>query len=350
MLNLSARQHSAIYRLVQRVTQYASKWMKKDAAAHGSVEQQTADVGPLVSQGGHGRRLLIVYNPIAGRGRRHLLQAVIVALRMEGAEVIVRETELAGDAERLARDIEVRQVDAIIAAGGDGTVNEVINGLLSREEGDRVPALGVIPLGTTNVLALELALPLSVQSLAKTLAWDAPRSIYIGMANSRLFSLMVGVGFDASIVGRLNPALKRRIGKAAYVLQTLREIIDCPPRYYSVELNDGQTFDAVSVIIANGRYYGGHFSFARDACVERADLEVCLFLRQGRWSALLYALGLVTGLISYAPGYRIIRASKVVVRGQASDPVQGDGDVLTRLPLTVGICERPLSVIAPRAC
>src|SRR5258706_13445219 len=111
------------------------------------------------------RRLLLVFNPAAGRKRRPRYEAVLAALRAEGCAVTTVETEAPGHAERIARDISPHSFDAIVAAGGDGTINEIVNGL-----GDKPVALGLIPLGTANVLADELRIPRQPAAIARVLA------------------------------------------------------------------------------------------------------------------------------------------------------------------------------------
>jgi diacylglycerol kinase (ATP) len=291
------------------------------------------------------RRFLVIYNPSAGRGRRSYLSAVLTALEREGAQVEVEKTSGPCDAERIARTCR-SEVDAVIAAGGDGTVNEVINGLLARGSVP-IPALGIIPIGTTNVLARDLGLRIRANTLARLLARGTPRAIYLGQANGCLFSLMCGIGFDARVVARVDLRLKRRIGKLAYVLQSLRELITYDPRQYSIIIDGTDTYPASGVVIAKSRFYGGGFQIAPRACVRKPELQVCLFTHGGRWSVALYILGVITGLVRHAPGYKVIQASRVRIAGYEGDPAQIDGDFRCVAPLEIGIYERPIDIIAP---
>jgi YegS/Rv2252/BmrU family lipid kinase len=289
--------------------------------------------------------MLVIYNPTSGRRRRERLSAVLAALQNEGAQVELRETARAGDAEEIARMCG-HDIDVVVAAGGDGTVNEVINGLLAREQGP-LPALGLIPIGTTNVLARDLGMPVKAAALGRLLAHGNAHSIYIGKSNGRFFSLMCGVGLDARVVDRTSLRLKKKVGKLAYVLQGLRELMAYVPRRYRVSIDDSKTFEASSVVVANSRFYGGEFQLAPEASLRKPELQVCLFQRDGRWSALLYLIGMATGHISRMPGYRTVPASKVLITEHYGDPAQLDGDSRGRVPLDVSLCERPLPVIAP---
>jgi diacylglycerol kinase (ATP) len=292
------------------------------------------------------RRLLVIHNPAAGRRRGALAAAVVAALRTEGAEVVVRETAARGDAERFARAAGP-DVNVVVAAGGDGTINEVINGLSSRSYAIAPPALGVIPLGTVNVLARELALPSDVPGIARLLAHGRTVPLHSGIANGRRFALMAGVGFDARVVRRVDPGLKRAIGRGAYALAVLRELIVHTTARYRVTIDEREAIEAASVIVAKSRLYGGPFELAAGASVRKPVLHVCLFRDGGRWNAVRYLAAVGLGRIARTDGFQIISASRITITGPPGEPVQGDGDTLGTLPLDILLAEQALSVIAP---
>lgn len=291
------------------------------------------------------RRLLVIYNPTAGQRQRQRLSAVLSELEKEGAEVQLQETASAGDAERAARDCG-SDVDALVVAGGDGTINEAINGLMVREP-SHLPALGIIPVGTTNVLSRDLRIPRQADALARLLAHGRTQDIRAGCANGRYFSLMCGVGMDAHIVNRTSLRLKKKIGKLAYVLQGLRELVVGVPRRYRVEIDGSEVVEASSIIVAKSRFYGGEFQLAPQAAIGKPELQVCLFLRGGLLSTLLYIIGMGTGHLDRMPGYRTVPAKTILITGHDGDPAQLDGDCRGSLPLEIGLGERSLSVIAP---
>ena len=198
----------------------------------------------------------------------------------------------------------------MVVAGGDGTINEAINGLMAREP-PHVPTLGIIPVGTTNVLSRDLRIPGSADALARLLAHGQTRDIHAGCANGRYFALMCGVGMDAHIVNRTSLRLKKRIGKLAYVLQGVRELLAGTPRRYRVEIDGSEVVEASSVIVAKSRYYGGEFQLAPQAAIGKPELQVCLFLRGGRLSTLLYIIGMGMGHLDRMPGYRTVAAKTV---------------------------------------
>ncbi len=291
------------------------------------------------------RSLLVIYNPIAGRRRGGLLARVSAALAAAGIDVRTAATGARGDAARLAR--EARETGTIAVAGGDGTINEAINGLAGGST-----RLALIPLGTANVLAAELGLPPDAAALARAAAGDTVRAIHLGEAalasGTRRFSMMAGVGFDAHVVANVPLGLKRAAGKLAYGWQTFIEWLRLRPRRYRVAA-DGKPYACASAILAKGRFYAGRFVAAPDAALDRASFELVLFEHGGRWAVLRYALALAFGRLHKAKGVRILRAREISIEGDAGEPVHADGDLIGTLPARFTIAPERLSVlVAPR--
>ncbi len=287
------------------------------------------------------RRVLVVFNPIAGRRRRGRYDAVIAALAARGCRVTIRETRGRGDAEAFAGTVLRDDFDVIAVAGGDGTINEVANGL-----GPSAPPLAVIPLGTANVLAAEIGLPVDPDLVARTIARAQPTMVNVGTVNGRRFLMMAGAGFDAHVVANVDPVMKRRFGKLAYVWQTFVQF----GRYRFPELRvtvDGTAYPAYSAVVANGHYYGGRFVCAPDARLTEPRLDVCLFTRPGRLNAARYAAALSLGFLPRLPDIRIIQGRHVTVGGPLGEPVQADGDLVSRLPADIALASDGIWVLCP---
>jgi diacylglycerol kinase (ATP) len=287
------------------------------------------------------RRLLVIYNPKAGPRRRQRFVAVCERLQALGCTLEVRETTCAGAARHLAAAIAPGDHDRVVVAGGDGTINEAVNGLRAD-----APPLAILPLGTANVLAAEIGLATDPDTIARAIAFGQPRPISLGRANGRRFVLMAGVGFDAHVVHGLHPGLKRRLGKGAYALGFAREWLRYPFPEFRVTV-DGTPLRAASVIVANARHYGGHYVAAPHASLEAPSFEVCLFTRGGRWPALAAGLALLRDRLPEAPGYAVVRGSEVEVAGPAGDPVQADGEIVAALDLQITIEPAALHLIFP---
>jgi diacylglycerol kinase family enzyme len=204
----------------------------------------------------------------------------------------------------------------------------------------------LVPLGTANVLAAEIGLATSPAVVARTIAQGASERAYVGLANGRCFTAMAGVGFDAHVVANVDLGLKRRIGKGAYVLESLRQLFRFRFPRYRVTV-DGRAFEAASVIVAKGHYYAGRYVCAPEARLDRPELHVCLFQRGGRWNAIRYAVALALGRLPKLPDFRIVRGSTVTIDGPPGEPVQGDGDIIAQLPARIEIAPRPLHLIVP---
>jgi YegS/Rv2252/BmrU family lipid kinase len=282
------------------------------------------------------RRLLVIHNPTAGRRRRRLA-GVLDALSRDGVAVDVAPTSHAGHATELAG--QCNGYDAVIAAGGDGTINEVANGIDGRP-------LGVIPLGTANVLAIELRYPRGAEATAALLARGETRRVQPGRIAGRRFVQMASAGFDARVVARLDLGLKRWLGKGAYVLTGGRELLAGKHQPICLRL-DGQAHEVGQVIIANGRYYGGRFVVAPAARPASPDFQVCLFLRSGPVALASYAGAIAIGRLAGRPDVRIATARELWLDGPAGEPVQIDGDPFGRLPGLVSVDPEPLWLIAP---
>ncbi len=290
-----------------------------------------------------GPGMVIVFNPVAGRRRAALLWRVLDVLVANGVRLDVAETRCAGDAACLAREAAGRGEKMVVAAGGDGTIAEVASGLLG--SGAR---LGVIPLGTANVLAHEMALPFAPRAVAAALAFGRTRLLWPGIARgadgSRLFVQMLGIGFDAHIVHRLRVPLKRAFGRGAYVLQTLHDAgsYSYPP--ITVRLDDEET-QAASIIVSKGRFYAGRHLLAPDAAPADPGFSVSLFRHGGAFAALLYGAALPLDLLGCAPGVRQVRARRIDVLGNTAIPVQADGDPAGYAPLSVMDAPGPIEIV-----
>ncbi len=294
--------------------------------------------------------MIIVFNPVAGRRRAQLLWRVLDVMMANGIHIELAETTRRGHAETIARTAAQAGKTLVVAAGGDGTIAEVANGLMGS-----TTRLGVIPLGTANVLAHEFNLPFAPAAVAAALAFGRTRPLWPGIcstaagavecqAASRLFVQMLGVGFDAHVVARLSIPLKRAIGRTAYALQTLREL----PRYDFAPIRlrvDGTEIEAASAIVSKGRLYAGGYTLAPDARPGEPGFSVTLFRHGGPWPALMYGAALPLDQLYRAPGVRHLRASRIDFIGNHAAPAQVDGDPAGHTPLSVVDAPGPIHVV-----
>jgi len=288
--------------------------------------------------------LCIIFNPTAGARRRARLYAALDVLYGLGVQFELMETSAPGDAEELAR-MAAQKDRIIVAAGGDGTIAEVAAGL----EGTSA-LLGILPLGTANVFALEMAVPLNPKEAARALLLGRSTSVYPGLlkrgnASDRLFIQMVGVGLDAVVVHRLPPGLKRAFGKTAYVLQTLRDLTWHPFNSFKVQV-DGKQLEPSGLVVTKGRFYAGHFEIAPMADPRETDFHVLSLYQHHAFDALKHAAALGLGMLPALSSMTLQRGHEIEVFG-ADLPVQADGDAAGSLPIRITPALKPLRVVVP---
>jgi len=289
-------------------------------------------------------RLTIIHNPVAG-GPRKRLRAVTEELSGRGCVLTCRETRGRGDAEAMAADIDPSACDRLVVAGGDGTVNEVVNGL-ARVAG--APPLSIVPMGTANVLAAEIGLTLLPRAIARAIVQGPVRDVSLGTVNGRRFVLMAGVGFDAAVVAGIDPALKRRFGKGAYVAASLARLAAGHFGRYTIGVN-GHSHEARSAVVAMAGHYGGPWIISHEAGLDRPEFRLCLFERGARIDVARYTLALMRGRLEKTNGFRTLAASSLTISGADGEPIQADGDIVARLPATVSILPGALRFVYPAA-
>lgn len=283
------------------------------------------------------QRFLLVSNARAGTRKSDITTQVVGELRRRGREVVSIE-DVAGD---VLNDSEALSAfDAVIAAGGDGTIRR----LLATEAGQAVP-IGIIPAGTGNVLAKEIGLRFSPFVIADVLIAGPELMARGGTVNGSPFLCMTGVGFDGHAVHALRHGLKQRIGKAAYLPAGLAALLRRQPQF-DVEIK-GKTFKASWLIATRSRFYAGQYLLAPNAKLNHPKFTVFLFQSTSRWLRFLQLMAIAFGSAATAPRTLVKEAGRITVSGHRSVAVQADGDAICFGPVEIG----PWSgarLIAPR--
>jgi len=287
--------------------------------------------------------MIVIFNPTAGRRRVAALWRVLDILAGSGVRIDVVATRAPGDATEFARTAAEAGEMMVVGAGGDGTIAEVAQGLAGTPA-----ALGIIPMGTANVLAHELGLPFAPRDIAGALARRRTRRIWPGNYSTpegaRLFVQMVGVGFDASVVHTLPRGLKRVIGRSAYVWQTISQLANYAFPRITLRI-DGETTEAGSVIVTKGRFYAGTYVLAPTADPAERGFRIALFDRGGPAATLMYGATLPSGLVGRMPGVRMVSGHEIEFVGNNRVPVQADGDPAGFTPIRVSDARAPLDVV-----
>ncbi|GJL77379.1 MAG: diacylglycerol kinase [Nitrospinaceae bacterium] len=271
-----------------------------------------------------------------------MLEESLKHLKEYGLQCDLHGTKGPHEAESaVQKAVHSQSYHAVVAAGGDGTINEVANGLL----GTDLP-LGIIPLGTVNVLAKELGYSLEPDQAARSIAFGPTQAVHVGNANGRAFLLMVGAGFDGRAVAGVSPTLKRSFGQAAYMIAGLKELFFKRPAKLVVDI-DGSRYQTSWVVISNSCFYGGKYLLAAETGLQSRGFEVSLVAGETRW-ALVRSLMEMALSRKTKPGWKqIAPVNRITVTASQDEPVQMDGDNFAVLPLTVTPAESPLQVIMP---
>jgi diacylglycerol kinase (ATP) len=296
------------------------------------------------------RNIALIYNPFAGGlggWRFSRLLDASKALGRYGAEVELLATKCPRSAGTLAARAIDDGADLIVVAGGDGSINEALEGMAGTDT-----PLAILPAGTANVLAREMRVPRNLPSAAAALLSYPVERVSTGLIqspdeNPRPFLLMAGAGLDAHVVYSLNIALKRRLGKMAYWLagfqhlgRTLEE--------FTVRV-DGREYEASFALISKVRNYGGDLEIAQEVTLLDDEFEVVLFHGRNSWRYVGYLAAVATRQIRLMKGITILRASEIELGRSRDDRVfvQVDGEFAGRLPARVEIVPATLSLAVP---
>jgi diacylglycerol kinase (ATP) len=289
--------------------------------------------------------IVLIANPAAKRCSERKIRKAVELLGSSDREVILRLTERRGDAEEMARREAEKGSSLIVASGGDGTFNEVINGIANTETG-----MAILPMGTTNVLAKELGIPENVEGAVRVALRMKTHTVSLGritllsgsLPTDRHFCLMAGIGFDGDTVRSVSTALKKRSGKGAYIMGGFKTLMTYSPEPLTFTVNE-EVCSGYFGIVGKASKYGGNFRVTPDARLENPDLYVCIMHGKKRMDLVRYALGILT---SRHLGFKDVtyrRASYVRVEGNAF--VQIDGDYIGRTPATITVAPNSLKLI-----
>jgi YegS/Rv2252/BmrU family lipid kinase len=296
-------------------------------------------------------RARIVANPVSGsmRGVDGLseLRATAIWLTEHGLPTEVAATARVGHAVELAREAVAAGREMVIAAGGDGTLNDVIQGLAGS-----TTALGVLPMGTVNVWAREIGIPLGAREAREVLLHGVRRQVDLGRAGPRYFLMMAGVGFDAEVVKRVERNWLKRVGlKMLDYIATAGSLgLTQQPAKLTLRIaGQRHKMNALMVVIGNTRLYGGAMQFTRRAVADDGLLDVVV-IGGGGWARRAGVfLRAFLRRPSLGPDARYERARSVRLESTPPLPVQVDGDIIGSLPMTFSVAPGALSVIVPRA-
>jgi diacylglycerol kinase (ATP) len=303
------------------------------------------------------RNALLIHNPNAGNGgggRRRMIEQARRILSLGGIEADLRETRAPGEATAMAHRASAEGRHLVIACGGDGTLNEIVNGLATQQNGHRVP-LALLPGGTANILAKEIGLPWNIPAAAEKLLHGEIKEIALGLATpvnepakARYFLSVAGGGPDGMIVYSIDLDLKARVGILAYWWQGAREIFRYTFPHFRVVTGEKQ-LDVSLVVVGRTKHYGGPFRITDEADLFADQFEIMGLTTKSGFRYLSYLPSLWAGKLRGTEGVHYWKAKSIVCEPLDANPVyaQIDGEPLARLPVEFKIVPRALKLLVP---
>jgi diacylglycerol kinase (ATP) len=296
---------------------------------------------------------MLIVNPTSGPWDiRRELPAVLEHLEDHGWRTLLYKTGRPGEATQYALQARDEELDAVFVAGGDGTINEVVNGLA-----ESPVALGVLPGGTGNVWAKELGLPtrsplhwLPLVDSVRSLVPGSQRRIDLGRANGRYFLQWAGLGLDAEVTYAMEPRTRtqRHLGTLTYVIAGLTTAASLVGTRTRILIDEERIYRrAILIVISNSQLYGGKVRIATDARLDDGLLDVNVFAGSGFGSAIRTALGVITGLHVRDPRHSFHRGGCIRVETDKPMAIHLDGEPFGSTPLECTVVPQALTVLIP---
>ena len=280
---------------------------------------------------------LVILNPAADSERALRKRTQVESL---ARDCVVCATTRTGEAELMARRGVEEGFEKIVAAGGDGTINEVVNGLAGASV-----MLGLLPIGTMNVFATELGLPVhDLEFCWSIVKGDSARSVDLPKANQKFFVQLAGVGLDAQVVKETSGQLKRNFGPLSYLISAAQIAARQPPRLF-IQSEDASIDEGSFVLVGNGRLYGGRFPFFKHAVIDDGLLDVIVFKRLGYLEIIKYLQDVIFSSDIRVPEIEYFQTRRVRVESNQTVPVEVDGEWVGNCPVEFTLHERSLRVL-----
>ncbi|CAO6132183.1 LCB5 Sphingosine kinase and enzymes related to eukaryotic diacylglycerol kinase [Candidatus Pelagibacterales bacterium] len=285
------------------------------------------------------KKICIIYNSKISLFNKFLLNRIVKILKKD-SHVETFATERIGHATLLCR-VHIKKFDIIVAAGGDGTINEIINGM------DDKTSLGIIPLGTANIGAYEANINKNPSKVAEIILSGKIKKIHIQEANNRKFFLMTGVGYDASVVETVqsNLLLKKTLGKLLFFIISIAKLIYFK-KYELRILANNKIYLANWVIVTNAKHYGGSFQLTKDTDIFEKRLITYLFINLSRFDVIknLFKIIKKRNLEENNKVIKII-SDDIFINSKSKVPIQCDGEFIGNLPLQIKNSKKTINLL-----
>ena len=286
---------------------------------------------------------IIIGNPIAGSGKaRNRILPLAELLKKRGHEVEIFWTHGPGDALSKARSLTGFQ-GPIIVAGGDGTFNEVLNGL----ENPSSVCLAQYPTGTANMLARELNLPYRTEDMVDMIERGNTTRLDMGLIGDTRFLMVAGAGFDAAVTRRIKLRRRETLGYLGYFWPIVRTLRRSSQQRLMVTVDGGEPVSGATVIALKVKNYGGYFVFAEEADLRSGRFEVCVFKSVGLSSLIRYSAAGFLNKKEWMRDVRRLSGRRIRIEAEEPVPVQVDGDYCGDTPVQVELAPGVVKALVP---
>jgi YegS/Rv2252/BmrU family lipid kinase len=282
--------------------------------------------------------ICIIFNPAA---RSEKARRLLKRVQRLAENITVKVTSGIGDARSQAAKAVQQGYKIIVAAGGDGTLNEVVNGMAGSDA-----LFGVLPVGTMNVFALELGIPQDLDKAWEIIRAGHVRHIDLAKANDQYFLQLAGVGFDAQVVSETAWDMKRSLGPLSYLLTGSLVAARKPPRLM-VETGQRKAIEGTFVLIGNGRFYGGPYELFKGGRIDDGLLDVYVFQKMGHLDIVRYMSNVLFQSHDRLPDVKTLRVRSLRVTSDENTPVEVDGELLGHVPVNFEVLPGAFRVLAP---
>lgn len=258
-----------------------------------------------------------------------------------GFNAVIHLTKSSQEAALIARSCVQMRREMVVVAGGDGTINQVVNGLAASKI-----ALGIIPMGTVNLLATELGIPADIRAACQLLTEGTARLIDLGRINTHYFASLAGVGFDAFVKKGTSPTLKHHLGGVAYIIYAVISLIKYPFKSIRIRIdNEQHERKGYLLIIGNGKYFSANMPVAPQALMDDHKLDCIIYRKKGISGIIQYFWKIKTGNITQSPYTEYLKVDRVEIAAHGNHPVHGDGELFGTTPVTIEVVPSALNVI-----
>lgn len=291
-------------------------------------------------------KILVIVNPVSGNQNiSNIKGKVLSVLDQYEYTYTVKDTKYVNSAYEMSLEAINEGYNLILAVGGDGTVNEILNAIAYKDI-----TLGIIPTGTGNLLATALGIPIAPEKATEIALKGKPKKIDLGKMNDKYFSIIAGCGFDASIMKNIKKSDKKLLGFLAYFIEGIKQAILPKRAVFRLKI-DGKSYRkrALTVLFINsGNIFGNLITIVPDASITDGLIDVCIF-KPRNTAEFFPVIWKILSKQEYVDSPEIFhqKASKITLNCRPKLPVQADGDFIGLPPLTIESCPEALNVMTP---